>query len=136
MAIVIVGASIGAGQLQRTFPSFCSAVTEECTIEAGNFREPLRQFRLVLVIKKIRRVNQLAGLLLKHFLNGRMSMPERIHADAAQEIEIALALRIPQINSAPTREEDFLPVISRQKQFLFVPHYGSQAHAPMTSVPY
>src|SRR5947209_8814349 len=136
MSIIVIRARISAGQLQCAFPSLSSAVTEKCAIEPRDFHQPLGQIGLILMIEKIRCVNQLPGLLLKHFLNRRVSMPERIHANAAEKIEIAFAFRIPQINSAPAREEDFLAVIGWQQQFLLVPHYGSQIHAPMTSVPY
>src|SRR3954470_4444919 len=136
MPIVVVRTSIGASQLQCAFPGFSSAVAEKCAIEPRDFHQPLRQIGLVFVVEEVRCVNQLPGLLLKHLLNCRMSMPERIHANAAEEIEIAFAFRIPQINSAPAREEDFLAVIGWQQQFLLVPHYGNQIHAPMTSVPY
>ena len=52
------------------------------------------------------------------------------------EIEAALALRVPQINTAAVREQDLLAIVGGQQQLLLGAHDGSQAHAPMTSVPY
>ena len=64
MAIAVIHPSVGPRQLQRAFPCFGSAVTKKRAVEAGDFREPLGQLRLILVIEEIRRVNQLACLLL------------------------------------------------------------------------
>ena len=136
MAVAIVCAGISAGQLQRTFPCLGPTIAEERAIKAGDFHQPLCQFSLILVIEQIRRVNQFSGLLFQNFLNCGMPMPQRIYTNAAEKIQIALTFRIPQINAAAASEKYFLPVVGRQQQFLFVTHYGSQAHAPMTSVPY
>ena len=42
-------------------------------------------------------------------------MPERVDADSTEKIEVALALRIPQVYSAPVSEEDLLAIVGRQQ---------------------
>src|SRR5215471_18817475 len=127
VAVMVVGAGKGTRELKCALPGFGATVTEKCAIEAGDFPQAFRQFRLVLVIEEIRRVNQLAGLPLQHFLNRRMRMTERIHADSAEKIEIALAGRVPEIDTLATGEQDFLPIVSRQQELFFSTNDGSQA---------
>src|SRR5438094_3726552 len=135
VAVAVVRAGISPGQLQRTFPCFGAAVAEKGAVKSRTFREALRQFCLVFVIEEIRSVNQLPCLLLENLLDRWMSVAQRIHADSAEEIQIALAGRIPEIYSATASEQHFLPVISWEQQFLLSTDCGGEVHAPMTSVP-
>ena len=71
VAVVVLGAGKGASQFERAFPGFGAAVAEKRLVQAGNFRQPLRQLRLVLVEKQIRHVNQPAGLTLQAWTESR-----------------------------------------------------------------
>src|SRR5205823_11608207 len=93
--IVVVGASIGAGKFQRAFPCLGSTVAEEGAVQAGHLRQPLRQFGLKLVIEQVRRMNQLARLLLYDLENRRVCMTKRIDPDSANKIQVALPFRVP-----------------------------------------
>ncbi len=66
----------------------------------------LRQRSLVLVIVKIGAVNQQAGLLANDFQNARMSVTERVDADAGEEIEIAAAFQIVNIAALSARQNE------------------------------
>jgi hypothetical protein len=90
-AIPVVRVGVDPRQFQSSFPGLSAAVAEKYPLKTGNFCELLRQLCLELVIEKIRDVNQLSGLALQHTLDRRMPVTESINADAAQEIEIALA---------------------------------------------
>src|ERR1041385_1294902 len=91
MSVAVSDASVGARKFQRAFPGFGTAVAEERAVEAGDLCELLSQLSLKFVIEKVRGVDQPACLLVEHLLNCRMRVPERIHANAAEEIEIAFA---------------------------------------------
>ena len=62
-------------------------------------------------------------------------MAERVDPNSTQEVEIALAPGIPQIDASPALEKHALAVVSRQQQLGFGKNHGSQAHATVTSVP-
>src|SRR5437016_12189097 len=91
VSVAVIDAGIGARQFQCAFPGFGSAITKKCAVESGNLGQPFCQFRLVLVIEEVRSVNQLPCLLLQNFLDRGMRVAQRIHADSAEEVEIALA---------------------------------------------
>ncbi len=84
-------AGMGARQLQRAFPGFGAGVGEEDAIQAGALGEPQRKLRLALVIEEVRGVDERAALLGDGLLDRRMAVAERVDADAAEQIEIALA---------------------------------------------
>src|SRR5713101_22857 len=128
MPIAVVFLGVRAGKLQRALPGLSSAIAEESAVEAGDFREPLRQLRLIFVIEQVRSVNQLPCLLFQDFLDSRMRVAQRIHPDAAEEIQITFPGRVPKIDSATAGEEYLVPVVSRQQQLLFRANNGSQAH--------
>ena len=135
VAIAVLGARKGPSQLERAFPGLGAAVAEKCLVQTRNLRQSLRQLRLVLVKKQVRYVNQLASLAFQRRLNDRMRVSQGVDADAAQEVEIAFASRIPQIDAAPALEQHALAIVSRKQQFGFGTRYGGQAHATITSVP-
>ena len=85
---------MGVNHLQRAFHRFCTGIAEETPIKTADFREPFSQAALILVIVEIGRVQQKAGLLADYFRNTRMSMPERIHANTVDQIEVTVAFEI------------------------------------------
>ena len=133
--VAVLGASKSASQLERAFPGLGAAVTEERFVQAGDPGQPFRQFRLELVEKQIRDVNQAAGLPLQRRLNHGMSVTQRVHPNPAQEVEIPLAPRIPQIDAAATFKQHTLAIIGGKQKLGFGTDHGGQAHATITSVP-
>ena len=73
VAVAVLGAGKGASQLERAFPGLGAAVAEKCFVQTGDLGQPLRQFRLELVEKQIRHVNQPARLPLQRRLNHGMA---------------------------------------------------------------
>ena len=135
VAVAVLGAGKGAGHLERAFPGLGAAVAEESLVQAGDPGQPLRQLGLELVEEQIRHVNQPARLPLQRGLDHGMRVAQRVHPDPAQEIEIALAARIPEIDAAPALEQHALAIVSGKQQLGFGTNDGGEAHAQMTSVP-
>jgi len=59
----------------------------------------LGKLRLVFVIIKVRDMDHAAGLALDCLEYSRMRVTERIDADPAEEIEVALPLIVPEIDA-------------------------------------
>src|ERR1019366_10260837 len=97
--VPIVHLRKGPGQLERSFPGLGAAVAEESAVKPGDSRQQPREFRLILVEEQIGNMNQPAGLTLDRRLDGRVVVAERIDSDSAQEIQIPLAPRIPEIHA-------------------------------------
>ncbi len=53
VAVLIVRLREGAGELERSLPSLGAAVAKESAVESGDFGQPLREFRLILVEEQI-----------------------------------------------------------------------------------
>ena len=77
-------AGVGTGQLHGAFPGFGAGVGEEDAVQAGSLSEAQRQFGLPFVIEEVRGVDERAALLCNCFLDHRMSVTERVDADAAE----------------------------------------------------
>ena len=72
--------------------------------EAAHFGDALRQRPLILVVKKIRRVDQPRRLFLNDADDPRMILAERVHADARDEIEISLAVDVPHVRTVAANQ--------------------------------
>src|ERR1039458_1628738 len=119
VAVPIIHLRTGAGELERSFPSLGAAVAKESAVKPGDLRQQPREFRLILVEEEIRNMNQTAGLALDRRLDGRVVVAERIDADSAQEIQIPLAPRIPEIHAAPAHKKDGLTLVSGKQKLRF-----------------
>jgi len=86
--------------------------------------------------EKIRNMNQPARLTLDRRLDDRVGVAERVNSDSAQEIQIALALRIPEIHAAPANKQDGLALVGGKQELRFHAGNGGEAHALSTSVPH
>src|SRR5258708_4136677 len=135
-SIAIIHLRKGAGELERSFPRLGAAVAEESAVKPGNFGHQLRELGFVLVEEKLRNMNQTAGLALDRRLDGRVAVAERIDSDSAQEIQIALALRVPEIHAASANKQDGLPLVGGKQKLRFHPRHRGEAHALSTSVPH
>ena len=135
-AVLVIHLRKGAGELERSFPGLGAAVAEESAVKPGNSRQLLRQFRLILVEKKIRNMNQPARLTLDRRLDRRVVVAERIDSDSTQKIQIALATRIPEIYAAPAHKKNGLALVGGKQELRFHAGDGREAHALSTSVPH
>src|SRR5258708_7419293 len=135
-AVAIIHLRKGAGELERTFPCLGAAVAKESAVKSGNVGQQPRELRLILVEEKIRNMNQPSRLALDRRLDGRVAVAERIDSDSAQEIEIALALRIPEIHAAPANKQDGLALVGWNQDLRFHPGHRGEPHALSTSVPH
>ena len=115
VAVRVLSAGQGTGELERSFPGFGAAVAEKCLVQAGNLGQPFGQFRLVLVIEQVGYVNQPARLALEHSLDRGVCVPERIDPQPAQEIEVAFPFRVPEVDAPSPSKENALAIIGWQQ---------------------
>ena len=136
LAVLVVHLRKGAGEFERAFPGLGAAVAKESAVKPGDFGQQPREFRLILVEEEIRNMNQPAGLTLDRRLDRGVVVAERIDSDSAQEIQIPLAARIPEIHAAPANKKDGLALVGGKQELRFHAGDGSEAHALSTSVPH
>ena len=81
--------------------------------------------------------------------DSRMPIAQRIHADAAQQVEIAIALLVDQVHALAADKQDRIALVRSEQQLCFCGLHGRQlsgcefqcrhsatgAHATSTSVP-
>ncbi|SPF39321.1 hypothetical protein SBA1_270036 [Candidatus Sulfotelmatobacter kueseliae] len=110
-------------QLDRALDRLRPAVGEEhprhSRRAAGKLAQLFRQPPLILVIVEIRNVQQLRRLLANRLHDPRMRVPQRIHAQSRNKVEIALALDVIHEHSLAARQHDRIAVISLQQKLLF-----------------
>ena len=94
-------------------------LAEEDAVEPGALGEPQREFRLALVIVEVRNVDQRAALPGNRLHDGRMVVSERVYADPAQQIEIAVAFLVDDVHAFAAGEEDRATLIRGQQQPVF-----------------
>src|ERR1700730_2906459 len=135
-AVPVVHLRKGAGELECSFPGLGAAIAKESAVKPGNFGQQPRELRLILVEEKIRHMNQPARLAFDRRLHSRVAVAERIDSDSAQEIKIALPLRIPEIHAAPANKKDGLALIGGKQKLRFHAGDRGEAHALSTSVPH
>ena len=74
--------------------------------KAGAFGQSLREARLVLVIVEVRDVDELASLLADRLGHARMAMAQSDDCDAAEKIEIVLAVGVPDAGTLATHQRN------------------------------
>ena len=132
-----------ARQFQRAFPRFGAGVGKEDAIHARALRQPQRQFRLSLVIEEVRRVDQRSALVHDGSLNRRMPVAQRIHADAAQQVEILRTALVNQVHALAADKQDRVPFVGLKaaaaillREFGPVSSHLISPQATITSVPW
>ena len=103
-------------QLQRALPRFRARVRKERAIHARALRQPQRQLRLPLVVVEVRRVNQLLALFGNRIHNHRMVVAQRIHADAAQQVEVLRTVLVGDVHAFAADKQNRAPVIGRKQK--------------------
>ena len=101
--------SVGLHHLHCAFGRFGPAVGEEGAFEAADFGDTPGERPLELVVKQVGSVDQPRGLILYRFHDPRMVLPQRIHSNARDEIEIAFAGRIPHVRPVAALQHQRVP---------------------------
>ena len=83
--------AVRAHHLQCAFHGLGAGVAEERALQAAGFGQPFGERALIGVEVEIGAVQHAAGLLADHLHQARVRVAQRVHADAGDEIEIALA---------------------------------------------
>ena len=89
---------VRARQLERGLDGFAAGVAKIGAIHAGDPRDAFGQAGHLVVEVVVRRVDQRAALLSDCLLNHLVAIAQRVDADAAEQIEIAVAVLIDQMN--------------------------------------
>ncbi|MNN68699.1 hypothetical protein D3C81_1844280 [compost metagenome] len=122
-------AVIAAGQLNGGFVGLRSAVTEEHVVGAAVLHQHTGQLLLVLRIKQIAHMPQLVqlyGNLLCYLLG---SMPQTGYSQTAHQIQILLALRVPQPAALPLDHSNGITGIRWKNGTFLIAHV---THSPFT----
>src|SRR6185312_2714424 len=94
-----------ADHLQSAFHCFRTGITKETPLQAADFCETFRKAALILVIVEVRSVKNHACLLANDLRNPRVRVAERIYADSANKIQVAVTIRIIHITAFAAPEQ-------------------------------
>ena len=120
---------IRARQLQRSLPRFGAGVAEEDAVQAGDLGEAQRKLGLAVVEEEIRDVQQLPALFADRLLDRRMPVAQRVDADAAQQVEIAVSLVVDQVHAFAADKQDGIALVGLEQQLRFSRLHGRQCAA-------
>src|SRR5262249_13847949 len=99
--------AVEPGQLDRRFDRLGAAVAEEALpLEAAAFAERLGQQSLCFGVPGVRHVDELAHLFTHRRDDTRRTMAEQVTAPAREEIEVALALGVPDQRTLAAHQAD------------------------------
>ena len=112
-------ASVSASELERALPGLGAGVGEEDAIEAGALGETQGQLGLTLVVEEVRGVDELAALNGDGVLNDGAGIAESVDADAAEQVEVADAVLIDDVDTFAMGEQNGEPFVCCQQQFGF-----------------
>ena len=107
-----------AGELVKSFVRLRAAVAKKHLAGRQAFDDLLRQPALRLVIIKVRDMEELARLLRERVRNLGVRVAERADGDAAAEIEVTLAVHVPQVTAAAVAEGEFEAAVARHHVLL------------------
>ena len=91
--------SVGAGELQRGLPGFGAGVAEEDAVEAGEFGEAQGELGGAAVVEEVAGVQQRLRLRGDGGGDGRVVVAERADADAAEQVEVVVAVLVAQVDA-------------------------------------
>ena len=92
--IGVDGAAVGLGHFERAFHRFGARIAEKHPRKPAPLRQFFRQRPLVRVVIQVGRVDHLGRLFAQHLQDPRVRMPQGIHANTGDRIEIAAPFRV------------------------------------------
>jgi hypothetical protein len=101
--------SVLADELDRTLVGLGARVAEERLAAEARAAEPLRELHSALGQVEVRRVGEHADLLANRLDHRRMTVADRADRDAGEEIEVFLAVRVPEPRPLAADELDGCP---------------------------
>jgi hypothetical protein len=107
---------VGTSQLESSLPGFGAAVAQEDAVETADFGEAKSEFGGVLVKKEVRGVEEAFALTVDRFFDGGVSVAQRGDADAAEEIEVVLAILVAEINALSADKQVRVALVRLEKQ--------------------
>ncbi len=105
LALGAEASGVGASEFQRGLPGFGAAVAEEDAVEAAHLSEAQSEVGGVLVEEEVRRVEQPLALAGDGLLDGGMTIAKRGDTDAAEQIEVVIAVLVAEIDAVAADEE-------------------------------
>ncbi len=75
------------------------------------------EFGGVFVEEEIRGVDEASALTVDRFFDGGMGVAERGDADAAEEIEVVVAILVAEVDTLSADEEDWVALVGLEKEF-------------------
>ena len=111
LAFTAQQACVCASELECALPCLSAGVAEENAIEAGEARQALCKLGLSLMKEEVRCMDERAALARDGIDDGRMAVAERVDADAAEQVEITLALFVDEVNALAADEENRVPFV-------------------------
>src|SRR4249919_625581 len=103
---------ITAGQLDRCFIRLCPAVAKEHLVRKRVIYQHVSQRHLWLSVIEVRSMDQLRGLALDRLNQLRVAMPEDVHRNPTDEIEILSPLKVIHLRPTPSDDREWLTRIS------------------------
>src|SRR5208282_351991 len=104
-------------QLDRALDRLRPAVLKKSAVQSRKLAQLLRQRTLIFVIVEIRNMHQLRRLLANRLHNPRMRMPQRIHSQPRNKVEIARSFSVIKKHALAPAEHDGITVVSPQQIF-------------------
>ena len=100
-----------AGELDRGLDRLRAGVAEEHAVEARVLDEQLGELDHRLRVVEVRGVDQRLRLLGERLRDHGVRVAEDVHGEAADEVEVLVALRVPDARAFATFEDDGLPAV-------------------------
>lgn len=113
------GAAMGLAHLESAFGGFGARVAEKNTLHAGCFGDLLGEGALVAMEVEVRGVDEESGLFADHFGDAGMGVAEGIDTDAGDEVEIAFAVEIIEIDAFAAVEDQRVAAVVLEQILLF-----------------
>ena len=112
------GMAGGTHELQRPFDRLGSAVGEKGAIQSRLRAELLRQQSLIFVVVEVGDVDDFRRLLADGLDDAGMGMAQGIDAQPGEEVEIAPAINVVNVNSLSARNGKWVAGVGVQQVFL------------------
>ena len=113
-----VSLPVATRELDRALVRLGTGVGEEhATVTAEQRVEPGRHLRLHVVVVEVRHVEERARLVGERVGNRRMRVTERRDREAAEEVEVLLALAVPEAHALAAHERDRLAPVGLHHVF-------------------